>query len=182
MLVVIDYGMGNLRSVLKALNRIKCEAIVSSDHSVIRNANKLLLPGVGNFKKGIENLKSLNLFDVIKQEVDSGKPILGICLGMQLMTLHSEEGNVDGLGFIEASTKSFSKHSMHTGLKYPHMGWNTAKIKSKCSITNEILNESEYYFVHSYFVDCKNKSDVVMKTSYGREFVSCFRKKNIQRS
>lgn len=178
MITIVDYGMGNLRSVQKAFERIKCIVKISSDIDDLLNAEKLILPGVGNFEKGIDNLKSTGLFDALNEAVlVKKKPILGICLGMQLMTEHSEEGNASGFGWIKANTKKFTFEKSE--LKIPHMGWNNLSIKNIEPLFSGLNEESFFYFVHSYFVNCNFTEDVLAETNYGNNFVSAFRKENI---
>ncbi len=178
MIVIIDYGMGNLRSVQKAFERVRIEAKISADPEDITKASKLVLPGVGHFQQGINNLKSRGLFDLLNEMVlEKKKPIIGICLGMQLMTEFSEEGNCSGFGWIKAQTKKFVFNG--NGLKIPHMGWNNLSIRSNETLLKGISQENFFYFVHSYFVSCKNDTDILAETEYGHKFVSCFQKKNI---
>jgi len=178
MIVIIDYGMGNLRSVQKAFERIKVPVLITSDKTEILKAAKIVLPGVGNFEYGIANLKSNGLFDTLNEAVTEYKiPILGICLGMQLMTEYSEEGNVEGFGWIKAKTKKFVFEN--SGLKIPHMGWNNINVVRDSQITNNISPDNLFYFVHSYYVTCENPGDVLATTNYGVSFVSSFQKENI---
>jgi glutamine amidotransferase len=178
MIVIVDYGMGNLRSVEKALIRLGQTPIVSNSIEKILQANKLILPGVGHFKQGMENLYKLNLIDILNKKVLLQKtPVLGICLGMQLMTKFSEEGNTDGLGWLDSYTKKFE--FQNKSLKVPHMGWNTLKIKKQSSIVNGISDVDIFYFVHSFFVSCTNTEDIVTTTNYGVEFVSVIQKDNL---
>lgn len=178
MLVIVDYGMGNLRSVKKAFDRISVESMVSTSVNDIENATKLVLPGVGHFKNGMENITSRGLIQVLNKRVIQERiPILGICLGMQLFTKSSEEGNVKGLNWIDAQTVKFN--SLNENLKIPHMGWNTLSVKKKDTVLDEITDQDSFYFVHSYYVQCNNSSDVISTTEYGREFVSSLQKDNI---
>jgi glutamine amidotransferase len=178
MITIIDYGMGNLRSVQKAFERIRIPAKISSDVSAVLNAEKLVLPGVGHFERGINNLKERGLLSALNEVVlEKKKSVLGICLGMQLMTEYSEEGDCEGFGWIKAKTKKFTFNS--NGLKIPHMGWNNLSIKNSDSIFREISADNFFYFVHSYFISCTNESDVLAETIYGNNFVSSFQKENI---
>lgn len=178
MIVIIDYGMGNLRSVQKAFERIRIPAAISSRANEIQEADKLVLPGVGHFERGIRNLMDRGLFELLNEQVqDKKKPILGICLGMQLMTEFSEEGNCDGFGWLKAKTQRFSFKS--NGLKIPHMGWNNLSIKKSDTIFKDITVDNFFYFVHSYYVTCDNDADVLTETNYGHNFVSSFQKENI---
>ena len=178
MLIIIDYGMGNLKSISNMIKKIGYEAKISPDYKDIEKAKKLILPGVGAFDKGMENLINLGLVNVIKEYVIERKiPILGICLGMQLMTKRSEEGVLEGLSLIEAETKKFK---LNENYKIPHMGWNTVKIKKKSSIFENMENqENRFYFVHSFYVECFNKNDILCTTEYGIEFTSMFEHENI---
>ena len=177
-ILILDYGMGNLRSVQKAFERIKVQAKISNDRNEIINADKLVLPGVGHFERGINNLKERGLVDVLNEAVLVKKiPILGICLGMQLMTEYSEEGNVEGFGWIKAQTLKFSFENI--GLKIPHMGWNNLSIKKNASLYHGINQDDFFYFVHSYFVKCNNERNVSTETNYGKMFVSSFQEGNI---
>jgi glutamine amidotransferase len=154
------------------------DAQISSDPSEIVNAERLILPGVGHFQHGMEQLQQLGLIEVLQKVVlEDKKPILGICLGMQLLTKHSEEGNIDGLGFINAQTIKFKQDD--SKLKIPHMGWNTVEYKKESYLRNDISLDPRYYFVHSYFVECNNTADVLCTTNYGAEFVSGFQHNNI---
>lgn len=176
MIVIVDYGMGNIHSIYKALKRLNAEAIVSSSPKEVEKADKLILPGVGHFKRGMENLKSLNLISVLNKKVLEEKtPILGICLGTQLFTKHSEEGNVSGLSWIDAETIKLSPGSN----KVPHMGWNSIKIKKQNALFSNISPKEQFYFVHSYHVLPKDKEIISATTNYGTEFVSSIHKDNI---
>lgn len=178
MITIVDYGMGNLRSVQKAFERINVPVLITSDKTEILKATKIVLPGVGNFEKGIANLKANGLFDLLNECVLEKKiPILGICLGMQLMSEFSEEGNVAGFSWVNAKTKKFAFDSAN--LKIPHMGWNTLFPKMDTPITKNISPEDLFYFVHSYYVTCKDEKDILTETNYGNKFVSSFNKDNI---
>lgn len=180
MITIIDYGMGNLRSVQKAFERLKANAIISSNIGDIKKADKLVLPGVGDFKNGMNKLRELNLIDILNLKVLKNKiPILGICLGMQLFTNHSEEGDVDGLGWIDAETIKFNFQKSKNKVKIPHMGWNNINISKKHSVFDNIEENVSFYFVHSYYVKCENKDDILCTTNYGIQFVSGFQKENI---
>ena len=179
MIAVVDYGMGNLRSVEKALNRIGCNAKITSDKDEILNADKLIMPGVGHFRKGMENLNKMDLMDPLNKAVNEKKiPFLGICLGMQLMTNFSEEGNCRGLGWIDTEVSKF-KFEKESGLKVPHIGWNTVKIIRESIFFTAADLGHEYYFVHSYYIGNSGNADSIGTTFYGLEFVSCFQKGNI---
>lgn len=178
MITIIDYGMGNLRSVQKVFERLNIQVQITSNHTEILKANKLLLPGVGHFKNGIKKLEETGLKEILNQVVLIKKiPIMGICLGMQLMTKSSAEGDVEGLGWIDAETRKFSFNDKQ--LKIPHMGWNQVDVKKRTVMSNLITADDVFYFVHSYFVTCNNNEDVLFQSDYGQCFVSGFEKENI---
>jgi glutamine amidotransferase len=176
MIAIIDYDMGNLRSVQKAVNRIGFECIITRDSQEMNEADKLIFPGVGHFERGIENLNKYGLIDILDELVlKQLKPVLGICLGMQLMTTFSEEGNCPGLGWVEANTMLFNFEN----LKVPHIGWNNLEFITKTEISKNISEEDEFYFVHSYYIKCANEKEVLFKSKYGISFDSGFQKGNI---
>ena len=177
-ILIIDYGMGNLRSVQKAFERINVEANISSNPKEVLNADKLLLPGIGHFENGVKNLKNSGLFDALNDAVLLKKiPILGICLGMQLMTVHSEEGDVNGFGWLNARTKHFTIYS--NKMRIPHMGWNSLTFKKNDYLFNDSSFSDYFYFVHSYYVSTNDKDIILSETDYGIKFVSSFKKDNI---
>ncbi len=179
MIVIIDYNMGNPGSIDNMIKKIGYESVITHDIEIIKVAKKIILPGVGSFDKGIENLKNLNLWDILNYKAIKEKtPILGICLGMQLMTKKSEEGHEEGFGWIDAETLKFRFEGNH--LKIPHMGWNSIKIMKATNLFKNMEDdENRFYFVHSYYVKCNNKVDVLTLTYYGYDFVSSFEKENI---
>ncbi len=177
-IVIVDYGCGNMRSVVKACQRIGSQVIVSSDRNEIEQADKIILPGVGHFKNGMTKLESYGLVEILNYKVlDRKIPILGICLGMQLFTQHSEEGSVNGLGWLNARTiKMITENEK---LKVPHIGWNSVKILKYNTLISNSDDDAGFYFVHSYHVVCSDFSDVLSTTQYGIEFVSGVLKDNI---
>lgn len=180
MVIIIDYGIGNQGSILNMLKKVGAKAIISSNISDISNADKIILPGVGAFDTGMRNLAQDGLIEVLNKKVIREKtPILGICLGMQLLTKSSEEGNSHGLGWIDAQTVRFKFDKKNTILKIPHMGWNTVQLNKKSQLFKEMFAEPRFYFVHSYHVVCNNKQDILTKTNHGYEFVSSIQKDNI---
>jgi imidazole glycerol-phosphate synthase subunit HisH len=180
MIVVIDYGMGNVGSILNMLKKIGAKAILSSKVADVGEAEKLILPGVGAFDHGMKNLDCLGLISVLHDKVRRlGSPILGICLGMQLFTLRSEEGVQTGLGWLDAETIRFETEVGQAKLRVPHMGWNTIQLKADSVLFDGVGFDSRFYFVHSYHVTCTDPADVLAMTSYGHEFVSAVQKGRI---
>ncbi len=178
-ILIPDFGMGNLHSVERSLHRMNVVPVVSSDPAEIKKADKIILPGVGHFKKAMENLKSFNLIDELNESVLIKKiPVLGICLGLQLMTTKSEEGNISGLGWIDASVVKFSIQDTLT-YKVPHIGWNKILLSKKSNLINNIPDLSEFYFLHSYHLVSDNKEDILGETNYEYNFTSAIEKDNI---
>lgn len=175
MIAIIDYGMGNLRSVQKAFEKVGAQTIITQDAAVIKRAGKIVLPGVGAIKPAMDKLAALNLIDPLKNEINSGKPFFGICLGFQLLFESSDEGGqVAGLGLLKGSVKRF------TSLKVPHMGWNQINITQSDSLLYKyIKNKSNVYFCHSYFVAPQNDNVIATTTDYGCSFTSSVHTDNI---
>ncbi|HUQ64957.1 MAG TPA: imidazole glycerol phosphate synthase subunit HisH [Flavitalea sp.] len=179
MITIIDYGMGNLGSISNMFKRIGVASEVTGDHGKIRAAKKILLPGVGAFDAAMERINEGGLKPLLNEKVLNEKvPVLGICLGMQLLTNSSEEGKLPGLGWIPARTSRF-RFDEHSNLKVPHMGWNRVYEKNPSALTNELPPEPRFYFVHSYYVLTENEKHVVATTTHGVEFNSIIQKENI---
>jgi glutamine amidotransferase len=163
MIGIVDYGMGNLRSVQKALEALGYEAFISSDREELSQAKGLILPGVGAFPDAMKNLKSSGLNLLIKEFAAENKPILGICLGMQLLfDVSYEVSECEGLGLIDGKVLKLDE-----SLKIPHMGWNDLSLAEKCPLLKDIEEGSFVYFVHSYYVDMDNINDLNAYTVYG---------------
>ena len=184
MIAIIDYGMGNLRSVQKGFEAVGAKAIVTSDFHKILSAKSVVLPGVGAFKDCMTNLEKLDLIDTVHQSVKSGKPFLGICLGLQLLFNQSEEfGQVNGLGILPGKVVGFkdakSKSDSGEPLKIPHMGWNTVKVVPGNPLFDSVTDESYFYFVHSYYIAPENPAIIATTTCYGIDFTSGVHQENI---
>ncbi len=179
MIVIIDYHMGNLRSVEKAVEWVGGEVIVSNDVDVIEEADKIILPGVGAFPNGMKNLMELGLVDVLKKQIlVHHKPFLGICLGMQLLAKKSYEfGECIGLGLIDAEVVKFSFADQ--SLRVPHVGWSDICVLKESPFLDGIQTGDDFYFVHSYHMKNNNPKDVVATCRYGFEFTAAIQKDNM---
>lgn len=179
MIVIIDYGLGNLASVLNMFKKIGVQDVcISRDEEVIANASKLLLPGVGAFDAGMDNLEKSGLIPLLNKKVQEDKiPILGICLGMQLLTKRSDEGVKQGLGWIDAETVKFNLDPS-LKLKVPHMGWNYINVQKQNPLIT-LESKNRFYFVHSYFVKCFDQNQSVATTNYGVDYTCMVNKGNV---
>ena len=179
-ITIVDYNMGNIRSIAKAFNSFDVAVLISNRREDIKNADRLILPGVGAFSDGMKNLRELGLVDILNQEVlENKKPILGICLGMQLLARNSEEfGFHQGLGWLDASVKKFEFKD--NNFKVPHVGWNNLKVyDKKCSLLAGIKSGTDFYFVHSYHLVCRSENIVMAVCRYGKDFTAVIQKDNI---
>jgi len=176
MIVIIDYGMGNLRSVENGFLKVGVKAKVVSDPKAVDNAHAIVLPGVGAFRDCMRNLTKMSLIEPIIKSIQKGKPYLGICLGLQILFTESEEfGVYKGFNILSGKVVRFHE----SGLKVPHMGWNTIKILRRPPILNNIKDKDFFYFVHSYYVVPDNNDLIATTTEYGVTFTSMVWKKNI---
>lgn len=177
MIAIIDYGAGNLQSVKKAFDFIGAESVITDNPEIINACDRILLPGVGSFGDAMDSMAKSGLVETVKQNALSGKPFLGICLGLQLLFEESEESpGVKGLGIFKGKIKKFSSDM---GLKIPHIGWNSLEIKQKDGIFKNIPENSYVYFVHSYYLHAEDKNDIATVTNYGIDFHSAVGKNNI---
>ena len=179
MIVIVDYGLGNLGSIVNMLAHVHAPAVISRDPDEIGRATKLVLPGVGAFDQGMSNLRRLGLVDVVRHKaLEERTPLLGICLGMQLLGRASEEGRETGLGLLDAQSIRF-RADANPGLKIPHMGWNTVTLRKPSVLFESMHSDPRFYFVHSYHVVCEAPGDVLAAASYGAEFVAAVERGNI---
>ncbi len=170
MITIVNYGMGNLGSIRNMLQRIGVKARISSSREEILAAEKLILPGVGAFDTGMANLAQSGLREVLDEMVLVRQtPVLGVCLGMQLLTRSSEEGRLPGLGWIDAETIRFRFDPKATGLKIPHMGWNTVRPAAGAVLFAGFVEPPRFYFVHSYHVVCAAAAEVAATVNHGTE-------------
>lgn len=177
MIAIIDYDMGNLGSIKNMIKKVGGESVITNNVDIISKASGIILPGVGSFDSGVNNLKKYKLFDLIKDlAIIEKKPLLGICLGMQLMTNMSEEGSEKGLCLVNAETIKFEEDIIR---KIPYMGWNIVEKSNSSILFKNFVDPPRFYFVHSYFVKCNDENDVVGRSEYGQVFDSAFEKGNI---
>lgn len=177
MVSIIDYGAGNLMSVKKALDFIGAESEITMDKEKIKTASHVILPGVGSFGDAMASMEERNLVEIVKETALSGKPFLGICLGLQLLFSESEESpGVKGLGVLDGKISLIPKKA---GLKVPHMGWNSVEIKNNSGIFKGIPDNSYFYFVHSYYLNSANENEVAGITQYGTEIQCAVEKGNL---
>lgn len=179
MIVIVDYKMGNVGSISHKLRKLGHASLISSDIHLIKKASRIILPGIGSFEKAMKNLTELNLVEVLNEKVVGEKiPVLGICLGMHLITRQSEEGKSKGLGWIDAEVVKF-KVSDTLKHKIPHIGWNQVSITKESLLMKNIPELCEFYFVHSYYLKCGNQHDILNETEFESRFTSAIEKENI---
>ena len=178
MIVIVDYECGNIASVLNMIRKVGGDAIVSNSHDVIEQASKLILPGVGAFDQGMSHLHAKQLPAILESRAAAGVPLLGICLGMQLLGLESEEGKLPGLGLIAAKFKRFIFNT-DSEMRIPHVGWNTVRTQKTNLLIPETHDEDRYYFDHSYYAVCVEEEDVLATTEYGHGFPSAYARKSV---
>ena len=181
MIVIVDYGLGNLGSIQNMLKRLGISSIISSEAEVVNNSSKLILPGVGSFDSGIQNLHKLGLWDVLNKKALVDKvPILGICLGVQLMCKSSEEGSLQGLGWFNAEVLSFkNKFGEGKKLPVPNMGWREVTKQTHSHLLNDLPENARFYFVHSFYISALEREEVILTAKYGFEFAAALTRGNI---
>ena len=180
MIVIINYGVGNTGSILNMLKKIGAEAVISNDAELIARAGKLILPGVGAFDVAMERLRNEAFFPVLERRVLEDKtPLLGICLGMQILGRRSEEGNLPGLSWLPSDVVRFRFNPVKEKRTIPHMSWNRIQVKKQHPLLAGLENESKFYFVHSYHMVCDQVQDVLAETDYVYPFCSAVQRDNI---
>jgi imidazole glycerol-phosphate synthase subunit HisH len=176
MIAIVDYNLGNLGSVFNMLQYLGYESEITSDSKKILSADKLIISGVGSFDAGIRNLHKLGLFEVLQNKVTTGKtPILGICLGMQLMGTHSEEGEEEGFSWIKGKSVKFNSEKV----RIPQMNWNELIMKKKVRLFNDLDVNSKFYFAHSFHLVPEDENMVIAESFYGNNFVAAVENENI---
>lgn len=178
MIAVVNYGLGNISSIVNMIKKVGGSANICSDKNEILKADKIILPGVGSFDHGIKQLHTSDLFFSIQKKAFEGTFLLGICLGMQLLGKCSEEGQLPGLGLIDAEFKRFTFQNTET-YKVPHVGWNHVLVEKPNSLLPFDNSEQRFYFTHSYHAICKNQEDVLATTDYGYVFPSAYCRGNV---
>jgi glutamine amidotransferase len=177
MINIIDYGMGNLGSIVNMFKKIGVQARISGKIDDLESADKILLPGVGSFDRAMERIEDLGLKSALNRHaLEIKKPVLGICLGMQLLTRGSEEGSLPGFGWIAADTRRFPQMP---GVRIPHMGWNSVQSVTPSPLTQNLYKENRYYFVHSYQVQVDMNENSLLKCTYGISFDAAIQNENI---
>lgn len=180
MIVIVNYGTGNLRSVQNMFRRLGVSSEISGDPETISAATKLILPGVGHFKYGMEQLQERDLIELLNERANVAKvPVLGICLGAQLLGRGSEEGKVDGLGWLPMDTKSFDRSKLPTSAKLPHMGWADTEVNDSSQLFQGLTEVPRYYYVHSYHMVCDDAEMEICHADFGYRFVSGVARDNI---
>jgi len=177
MITIVDYGMGNLGSIYNMFKKIDVESVITNDLDTIKKASKLLLPGVGAFDAAMMRINSSDLRNILDFKVlQEHVPILGICLGMQLLTCSSEEGEVPGLGWIPAAAKRFP---LNPGLRVPHMGWNMVTSTRESPLTKELSDQARFYFVHTYYIEVEKEENSILRATHGIKFDAAIQHNNI---
>jgi glutamine amidotransferase len=180
MLIIVDYGVGNLASIKNMLKKAGVDAVISSKEGDIFDADKLILPGVGAFDTCVQKLQDSGLVEVLNKKVLEMKtPVLGVCVGLQLLTGGSEEGVLPGLGWIRGKVVRFRQDHMPEGLKIPHMGWSEVVLNKPSALFEDMPEEMRFYFVHSYHVSLEDPADALVTARYGYDFVAGVQRANI---
>lgn len=180
MVTIVDYGVGNLESIKNMLKKVGSDAVISSDQNAILSATKLILPGVGAFDTCAGKLQQSGLLHAINEKVLNEKtPILGVCVGFQLLMNGSEEGVLPGLGWIHGRVVKFKQERLPSTLKIPHMGWTDVKLAKSSALFENMYEDPRFYFVHSYYPETDNDADILVNAQYGYSFVAGIEHGNI---
>ena len=180
MITIVDYGLGNIRAFLNVYKRLNIAARSVSDAEGLRGAERIILPGVGHFDHAMERLESSGMRETLDAMVLGAKvPVLGVCVGMQMLATSSEEGSRPGLGWIDGRVRAFASWEPTAALPMPHMGWNDVRPTTSGSIFDDLEADSRFYFLHSYFFECAREQDALAVASYGADFACAVRHGNI---
>lgn len=180
MITIIDYGSGNIKAIQNIYKQLNVSCVISKSPSDILSASKLVLPGVGAFDETMLQLQSAGIIDALNEAVIHKKvPIMGVCVGMQIMASRSDEGSLPGLGWVDAEVKKFPLEYISGKPKLPHMGWNSVVLVKQSSLLDNVDCQKGFYFLHSYYFSCLESDDVIATTTYGKDFTSVISKGNI---
>jgi len=180
MITIIDYGLGNIRAFINVYDRLNIETKVAKTAEDIAGSTKIILPGVGSFDYAMSLLNRSGMRDELEKQVFDNKiPIMGICVGMQILARSSDEGQLPGLGWIDGNVRLFDSTTIPYKTRLPHMGWNSINPRNSIGLLNGFNNESKFYFLHSYYFECENKDHIIATTDYGMKYASAVKKDNI---
>jgi len=180
MITIIDYGLGNIRAFINVYDRLNIETKVAKTAEDIAGSTKIILPGVGSFDYAMSLLNHSGMRDELEKQVFDNKiPIMGICVGMQILARSSDEGQLPGLGWIDGNVRLFDSTTIPYKTRLPHMGWNSINPRNSIGLLNGFNNESKFYFLHSYYFECENKDHIIATTDYGMKYASAVKKDNI---
>lgn len=180
MITIIDYGLGNIRAFVNVYERLNIKTKIARNAEDIKDASKIILPGVGAFDYAMSQLNASGMRDELEKQVLENKvPVVGICVGMQMLAKSSDEGNLPGLGWIDGKVKIFDTSLIPYKTRLPHMGWNSIKPVNNCHLFSGFNHQSRFYFLHSYYFDCINKENIISTTEYGITYASAVNKDNI---
>ena len=180
MIAILDYGLGNIKAFAAVFHKLGVEYGIAKDASELANATKIVLPGVGAFDKAMSLLNQSGMRETVEERVARDElPILGVCVGMQILAQTSEEGTLPGLGFIDGCVRSIASLTGAQGLDLPHMGWNTVQFTPDERLAEGLSDPREFYFLHSYYFDCTREADVVARVNYGATFPCAVRRGNV---
>jgi len=180
MITIVNFGSGNIRAIANIYERLNIPFKIADDPRAVKDAEKIILPGVGAFDETIMTLDKSGFRPVLEEEVRGrGIPVLGICVGMQILAKKSEEGVLSGLGWIDGEVKKIDKSLLCTSPKLPHLGWNSVEVKKPNQLFNHVEEEQGFYFLHSYYFECADNEDVLSTTMYGKAFACAVNHENI---
>jgi len=180
MIAIVDYGIGNIQSIRNMLLKLDQSSVFANNPKVLEQSEGFILPGVGAFGEGISKLKASGLIPALEHQVfHQNKPVLGICLGMQMMMTRSSEGQVDGLNWIPGEVRRFPAQIGDLTLRIPHIGWSAVRVKKSSALTAPLRDNSRFYFVHSYYASCADREDVLLESDYGISFDSAISRNNV---
>jgi len=179
MIAILDYGLGNIKAFAAVFHKLGVDHLIARNASELAAASKVVLPGVGAFDKAMSLLNESGMRDPVRARVEDGMPILGICVGMQILAESSEEGSLEGLGFIRGSVRSINRMPGTRDLDLPHMGWNAVEFEAGERLATGVSDPPEFYFLHSYYFDCAQRDEVIASVNYGATFPCAVRRGNV---